>query len=362
MISSFWILYWFLLTLGVVRQFFEALGLLPYSFRYEFIVILYSMTLFGIFVYTKSLTLKPQRRNFVSLMILATYPVVSIFNGLVFGYELNYSNKYRLSDTLPVMLFFLPMIFMRIRSVTFDELSSKMFVLFGITCTIIPLTSIVLEFRYQSLMFLQYGLFFLYLSFRRPFFTLLTLSPAVILSGKRTMMGLFLVFRGGRISYIVVGILLVCILYYLSLVPSKLTNSVTYLADHYKDLTKLISYFPRVREVNAVISDLNSYGLFAWLFGFGSGYYYEIVDSTGLLISAHNAHFSPFGLISTYGLIYTALFYIFILKTIFKYPNFHLLDKVWRAYVVFALIHSFFAYSLFIDFLLFFAIWRRVRA
>ncbi len=339
----------------------ESLGVLQYGFRYEFILLLYSLTALGILTYTDAISFRVNRKNLIILLVLLLYPVASNLNMFVSNYDLGYSTKYRLSDTIPLILFFFPLIFFRAKPSSFAEVESKMFVAFGVISTVIPFTSLFLDFRYQSLMFLQFGLFFIFLSYRSPFLSIITTVPALLFSGKRTMLFLIFVFRGGNVKYIFFSFLFLCACYYLGFMPTKLTTSIAYILGNYEDLAKLLAYFPRLREVDAVIFDLNSSGIFAWLFGFGSGYYYTIADSSGIITVTHNVHFSPLGLISTYGAIYACLLYSFFINAIIKYPTVSFSDKVWRAYAMFALIHSFFAYSLFIDFLLFFAIWRRVR-
>ncbi|PKH91652.1 hypothetical protein CXF76_10970 [Pseudoalteromonas sp. 78C3] len=103
----------------------------------------------------------------------------------------------------------------------------------------------------------------------------------------------------------------------------------------------------RFDEVFAIFSEME---ISDFLFGMGNGYTYELMLSSGEMKDVTNAHFTPVGLLSKYGIFYTLFVYYFFLKLLFtsKIKGRADTDKVVYLAVLFLFLESFFSYSLFV--------------
>lgn len=110
----------------------------------------------------------------------------------------------------------------------------------------------------------------------------------------------------------------------------------------------------RFEEINTA---LDSLGVFSFLMGSGAGW--EITLSGGKTVQ--NIHFSPLSLVSVFGLPFTVFLYGYLISLVIRSMrrrgNINQLsttEKMAPLYLSGALLHSIFAYSLFIDWLVFF--------
>ncbi|WP_305966777.1 hypothetical protein [Marinobacter salsuginis] len=108
----------------------------------------------------------------------------------------------------------------------------------------------------------------------------------------------------------------------------------------------------RFQEIETALDSMSGSD---YLFGNGAGW--EITLNSGKEVQ--NIHFTPLSLVSVYGIPVTVLFYfsiivIYLKFLILKCKGLSLTEKIAPLYVVGAIVHSFFAYSLFIDWLFFF--------
>lgn len=110
----------------------------------------------------------------------------------------------------------------------------------------------------------------------------------------------------------------------------------------------------RYSEVEAALQDI---GWKNYLYGNGAGWTIN-VDGNDI----HNIHFSPISLTAVFGLPFTLFLYISISYTLFKLflinkkQQLTVIQKMAPLYILGATVHSFTAYSLFIDLLFFFFI------
>jgi hypothetical protein len=165
----------------------------------------------------------------------------------------------------------------------------------------------------------------------------------ILLSGKRGLLVAALAFISNvRFTrFFLIGCLLI-IFVNAGLIPSKYLNTISLLGS----VPFLEAIGPRGKEVIEVLSLLNSSPV-AFLTGFGAGFYYLITDSNSILQIAHNVHFSPLGLVSTYGLLYCLTVYHFLIRVCIN--SNHL--PVFSMYAFLSIVYSLTAYSLFVDFL-----------
>lgn len=111
----------------------------------------------------------------------------------------------------------------------------------------------------------------------------------------------------------------------------------------------------RFQEINAVIHEMKDY---EYLIGKGAGW--EMTLELGKKVQ--NIHFTPLSIVVLYGLPFTLVFYSLLLycfvKAAFLSKKYSLTvtEKIAPLYFTGAMIHSFFAYSLFIDWMFFFFI------
>ena len=175
----------------------------------------------------------------------------------------------------------------------------------------------------------------------------ITVLIDILLSGKRGLLVSFISFFSKlKTSYILIISFSIIIIIY-SLTPTKYINTIKSIGS----LPLLEVIGPRGKEIIEVCNLLDSSPI-ALIFGFGSGFYYMITDSNNILQITHNVHFTPLSLISSYGLIYTIIFYIYIINIIRMKSQL----VVFKLYLILSLLYSFTAYSLFIDFLFLIAI------
>ncbi|KMV30222.1 hypothetical protein AB733_12425 [Photobacterium swingsii] len=103
----------------------------------------------------------------------------------------------------------------------------------------------------------------------------------------------------------------------------------------------------RLDEVMAIIPHLD--GL-SFIFGNGNGFTYEIVLNSGEIKTASNSHFSPLGLFSKYGVVFTVFVYFFLFSVICKgagNAKNNRLDLICFITALFVLLESFFSYAIF---------------
>lgn len=107
----------------------------------------------------------------------------------------------------------------------------------------------------------------------------------------------------------------------------------------------------RISEVESAIKAMGAHD---WLLGGGHGFSYHIKDYVETE-STHNVHFTPLSIVTRYGLLITAFFYIVIIilitkiiYTVYKNKNPQPII-IPLLYIIGALIYSFFAYSLMND-------------
>lgn len=116
----------------------------------------------------------------------------------------------------------------------------------------------------------------------------------------------------------------------------------------------------RLLEIEAVLADMGS---MSYLVGNGAGWQVQLESGR----EVQNIHFTPLSLVAVYGGIATAVFYVGSLAIYFGFilrrqETLSLTEKMAPFYFVGALVHSFFAYSLFIDWMFFFFIGVMARS
>lgn len=107
----------------------------------------------------------------------------------------------------------------------------------------------------------------------------------------------------------------------------------------------------RIHEIRTTMQSLDGFDI---IFGSGAGWNVTI-DSER---SAQNIHFTPLSLVAVYGAPYSIFLYAFLLFYLIRFylkgRPLSTTERMAPFYVVGALVHSFFAYSLFIDWMFFF--------
>lgn len=116
----------------------------------------------------------------------------------------------------------------------------------------------------------------------------------------------------------------------------------------------------RLLEIEAVLATMDS---MSYLVGNGAGWQVQLESGR----EVQNIHFTPLSLVAVYGGITTAVFYVGSLVIYFRFilrgqAALSLTEKMAPFYFVGALVHSFFAYSLFIDWMFFFFIGVMARS
>jgi hypothetical protein len=332
--------YFFFLCLGQIRQVAESLGLTSGLDRIIFvygIYIFYPVFLFILFLNSRS------KFNPVEILLyffLIGYPVLT----LGFFFEVPYNAQYQLTDVLMPGVFFLCIALSKKTNIDFSFiLKTKWVPVYLIVCTVTILLGLGGEIRYHSFGSVQMLFLFAYYFHKMGKIPIMIVVVDILLSGKRGLLVAALAFfANARYIQIVLAGFLLMIFVSTELIPSKYLNTISLLG--VVPLLEVIG--PRGREIVEVLSLLNSMPL-AFFTGFGSGFYYMIPDSNSVIQIAHNVHFSPLGLLSTYGLVYCATVYIFLIKIVRN--SSHL--TVFSMYAGLSIIYSLTAYSLFVDFL-----------
>lgn len=103
----------------------------------------------------------------------------------------------------------------------------------------------------------------------------------------------------------------------------------------------------RLGEVNAILKDMEWSD---YIFGKGNGYVYERPSSQGGFTVVSNAHFTPVGLISKYGVFFTVFVYYFFFKLFISLnlKESGVYHKAIYISVLVIFIESFFSYALFV--------------
>lgn len=110
----------------------------------------------------------------------------------------------------------------------------------------------------------------------------------------------------------------------------------------------------RIEEIDIALSSMSDLDYFI---GNGAGWTITLDDGR----QVQNIHFSPLSLASVYGVPLTIFFYFIICIMCIKFivirnSNFSITELMAPTYIIGALVHSFFAYSLFIDWMFFYFI------
>lgn len=199
----------------------------------------------------------------------------------------------------------------------------------------------------------------------------------LILGGKRGVL------LSGLLSFIIIGVgqksikkttrfiviissLIIFIsLFYVSMSPSRITKMPSEVqpmltrmmhTNPFSDFNRIYAD-PRVREVEGAIRPLVDEPI-SIITGRGGGYSYEYTDVDGNFEKTlHNTHFSPVAVLTRYGIVYLAILYIFIIKTL--YLNYRIMKAnrlsfeliVLLMYAVASFVNSFTAFTLYLDYL-----------
>lgn len=103
----------------------------------------------------------------------------------------------------------------------------------------------------------------------------------------------------------------------------------------------------RLEEINAASREMN---FVDFIIGKGVGFKYDYVRLDGeLVLNYNNTHFTPFGLIMKYGLIFFILLSYYIFKRLKNFSTYGFLNIFLGLYVIVSLIDMIFVYSIFID-------------
>ena len=103
----------------------------------------------------------------------------------------------------------------------------------------------------------------------------------------------------------------------------------------------------RLGEINAVASKMN---FVDFIIGKGVGFKYQYERLDGELMSNYNnIHFTPFGLITKYGLIFFIFLSYYIFRNLKNISKYGYLNVFFGLYLIGLLIDMIFAYSIFID-------------
>lgn len=118
--------------------------------------------------------------------------------------------------------------------------------------------------------------------------------------------------------------------------------------------------FGRAEEIEVA---LNAFNGIDYIIGNGAGWNVNLPSGKNV----QNIHFTPLSLALIYGFPVAIFFYFLIINSYLKfvflrYNHLTVTEKIAPLYIVGALVHSFFAYSLFIDWLFFFFVGVMVRS
>jgi hypothetical protein len=100
-----------------------------------------------------------------------------------------------------------------------------------------------------------------------------------------------------------------------------------------------------------ITSSISSFGIFDFLFGKGPGYTYKIsIDFSDLDSNNYsNVHFTPINLISKYGIIFTLLFFIYIVSPLFYFDKSNTIELVFTMLLSMYLVEMMFAFNIFVE-------------
>lgn len=103
----------------------------------------------------------------------------------------------------------------------------------------------------------------------------------------------------------------------------------------------------RFDEVITILKDMQ---WIDFLYGKGNGYTYELMLLSGEMKEVTNAHFTPLGLLSKYGVFFTIFMYHFFYKKLsgFSVKASSVSEKIVYISVLFLFLESFFSYSLYV--------------
>lgn len=348
MLNKFLNLYFIFLIIGQIRLimvssvYFEDILREPY---------IYSLYLFyAFFVLFMILEIiKTKKEILVSKieLFLLSFPFFSI---LVKYEDISYSYQYLLTDFLMPFLFICSIILAKNSSALASlKINLTVVRLFFYTCLITVLVGQFIDLSYQSLLNIHFIFCFIYFLFRKKYIESFISSLVILFSGKRGLLaGYVAIFSLNKLFLLILIPFFAIGIYFLyELIPGKLIRTLTF-----NDIEELIVILgPRFIEVKEALAEFTSKEPLSWLVGLGSGFYYTIENAIGQTQITHNAHFSPVGILTTYGLIYTIIFYYYICSIIFSKVQKEHLAWVFKYYAISGLLFSLTSYSLFVDFL-----------
>lgn len=211
-----------------------------------------------------------------------------------------------------------------------------------------------------------------------PFFILsvLSLNPIgivigaliVLLSGKRAMMlsaalvMLFGLLKGGGRNKAALALLVIIAGSIAVIGPSligqnasidKITRTVEVFSEGDEDQINS-STGMRLFEIYSIVEDMSAHD---YLMGKGAGYTYDVVVGGLVLDEGHaNAHFTPIGFVSKYGIFISLFLILLIFKAFISPSNGSLYNKFLKLYLFSFCIESLFSYLIFNDKILAFVI------
>lgn len=110
----------------------------------------------------------------------------------------------------------------------------------------------------------------------------------------------------------------------------------------------------RLREITAVTSEMKPID---WVVGAGAGFTYTLGVYDNVVVDRYaNTHFSPLSLTYKFGLPFAVIFYWWIIATVFSVQDLNRSLGFWVTLLVLFVLQSIFAYNLFVESLLPFAI------
>ena len=335
--------YFSLLIIEQLRQVIEAV-VGYHFFRYEFTVLMYGIfPLYLLYcVYTHKVKISS---DLYFLVILMLYPLLTA----LFIYPVNYSISYIYSDTIPPFIFFFAFAF-AVDPREFKKFIDKKIVIiyYWVSCWSV-LCAYFFDISYLSLIIVQFLFPVICIqNVKSNKFGILSFL-VIYFSGKRSLLLSLPFIFNLRLKYIVVFSLIFLTVLYFGFVPEKYTNFYNCLL--YDGVQQARCNDPRMQQILVVSQTIKELPITALIFGIGAGFYYNVLDSSRNIDISHNVHFSPLGLISTYGIIYAAAVYGYIARIVFKFKIKTSADRIFYYYSCFGLIYSLFAYSLFIDFM-----------
>ncbi|HIB05372.1 hypothetical protein [Alloalcanivorax xenomutans] len=115
----------------------------------------------------------------------------------------------------------------------------------------------------------------------------------------------------------------------------------------------------RFAEIDAAVDSLDG---FDFVFGSGAGWTIKIDYER----EVQNIHFTPLSLVAVYGIPYVVIFYGFLIAYLIRFfvkrRKRSFTEQIAPLYIIGGLVHSFFAYSLFIDWMFFFFVGVLIRS